>query len=138
MWRDALAHKAQAPYMNHELAGGALRSLAFCPYEDVLAAGHVGGLSTLLVPGAGEPNFDSLVADPYEKGPQRREREVHQLLQKLQPDMIVLDPTTIGQVGGRYGVSIGYSVRCFTSCSRIDRAQRYHHWPGGWRLYVRM
>ena len=98
VWRDALSSKAQAPYMNHELAGGALRSLTFCPYEDVLAAGHAGGLSTLLVPGCGEPNFDSLVADPYERAPARREKEVHQLLQKLQPEMIVLDPTTIGQV----------------------------------------
>lgn len=98
VWKDALSSKAQAPYMNHELAGGALRSLAFCPYEDVLSAGHAGGLSTLLVPGSGEPNFDSLVADPYERASARREKEVYQLLQKLQPEMIVLDPTTIGQV----------------------------------------
>jgi len=52
----------------------------------------------VLTPGAGEPNFDSLVADPFQASRARREMEVHQLLQKLQPDMIVLDPSTIGQV----------------------------------------
>ena len=51
----------------------------------------------VLAPGAGEPNFDSLVADPFQAPRARREMEVHQLLQKLQPDMIVLDPSTIGQ-----------------------------------------
>ncbi len=51
----------------------------------------------MLAPGAGEPNFDSLVADPFQAPRARREMEVHQLLQKLQPDMIVLDPSTIGQ-----------------------------------------
>ncbi len=51
----------------------------------------------MLAPGAGEPNFDSLVADPFQASRARREMEVHQLLQKLQPDMIVLDPSTIGQ-----------------------------------------
>lgn len=52
----------------------------------------------MLVPGAGQPNFDSRVADPYQGKRARREQEVHQLLDKLRPDMIVLDPTTLGQV----------------------------------------
>ena len=52
----------------------------------------------MLVPGSGEPNFDSYVADPYQRARARQEQEVHQLMDKLQPDMIVVDPTTIGQV----------------------------------------
>lgn len=52
VWQDALGSKTQSPYLVHNLAGGALAQLAFCPYEDVLAAGHAGGLSTMLVPGA--------------------------------------------------------------------------------------
>lgn len=63
-----------------------------------MAVGHSGGVSTMLIPGAGEPNFDSYVADPYQRAKARQEQEVHLLLDKLQPDMIVLDPTTIGQV----------------------------------------
>ncbi|KAL0026553.1 hypothetical protein WJX77_006409 [Trebouxia sp. C0004] len=78
--------------------GGQLRDFHFCPYEDVVAVGHTGGVSTMLVPGSGEPNFDSYVADPYQRARARQEQEVHQLMDKLQPDMIVLDPTTIGQI----------------------------------------
>ena len=66
--------------------------------QDVLGIGHAEGFSTMLVPGAGEPNFDSWVADPYQSKRARREQEVRQLLDKLKPEMIVLDPTSIGQV----------------------------------------
>lgn len=98
VWKDALGGKQQSPYMTHTLAGGTLRDLRFCPYEDVLGIGHSGGMSTMLVPGAGEPNFDSFVADPFQTRKQRREAEVHGLLDKLQPEMIVLDPGAITQV----------------------------------------
>lgn len=99
VWREALSDQPREPYMRHVLGGvGGLVSLRFCPWEDVLAAGHAGGLSSLLVPGAGEPRFDSRVANPFASVRERREQEVALLLDKLQPDSIVLDPDTVGQV----------------------------------------
>ena len=99
VWKDAFAEeKAQSPYMTHTVTTGVLSALRFCPYEDVLALGHTGGVSTMLVPGAGEPNFDSFVANPFQTRKQRREQEVHQLLDKLQPEMITLDPEAVGRV----------------------------------------
>ena len=50
-----------------------------------------------LCAGAGEPNFDSYVANPYASLRERREGEVAALLDKLQPNTIVLDPNTIGR-----------------------------------------
>ncbi|XP_021891334.1 U3 small nucleolar RNA-associated protein 7 [Carica papaya] len=52
----------------------------------------------LAIPGSGEPNFDSWVANPYETSKQRREKEVRSLLDKLPPETIMLDPTKIGTV----------------------------------------
>lgn len=51
VWRDALATKAAAPYLNHLVSGGGERveNLRFCPYDDVLAVGHSGGIASLLV-----------------------------------------------------------------------------------------
>jgi U3 small nucleolar RNA-associated protein 7 len=77
---------------------GGIQSLRFCPYEDVLGVGCAGGISSVLIPGAGEPNFDSFVANPFQGKKERQEQEVVQLLDKLQPETIMLDPAAVGKV----------------------------------------
>ncbi|KAF6146179.1 hypothetical protein GIB67_005827 [Kingdonia uniflora] len=97
VWRDSSGNHDYRPYMNHSMVKGyQIEKVAFRPYEDVLALGHSMGFSCTLVPGSGEPNFDSWVANPFETAKQRREKEIHSLLDKLQPETIVLDPTNIG------------------------------------------
>ena len=98
VWKDALGGKAKAPYMNHQQELGQIRQIRFCPYEDVLGIGHANGFSSILIPGAGEPNYDSFVANPFQTRKERREHEVHSLLEKLQPDTIVLDPQGVGNI----------------------------------------
>ena len=69
--------------MTHPIPQRPLTSVRFCPFQDVLTIGHSGGLSSILVPGSGEPNFDSSEADPFENKRVRREREVKGLLDKV-------------------------------------------------------
>ncbi|GMN33303.1 hypothetical protein TIFTF001_004081 [Ficus carica] len=84
-------------YMNHSMVKGyQIGKVLFRPYEDVLAIGHSMGWSSILIPGSGEPNFDSWVANPFETSKQRSEKEVRSLLDKLPPETIMLDPTKIG------------------------------------------
>ncbi|KXS10732.1 BING4CT-domain-containing protein [Gonapodya prolifera JEL478] len=98
IWKDAFKTKQKSPYMTHFIPSQSVTRARFCPFEDVLGISHTGGFSSLIVPGAGEPNFDALEANPYETAKQRKEREVRQLLDKLQPDMITLNPDFIGGV----------------------------------------
>ncbi|KAF3677380.1 putative SEC12-like protein 1-like isoform X2 [Capsicum annuum] len=86
-------------YMTHSVAKGyQVKKATFRPYEDVLSIGHSMGRTSILIPGFGEPNFDSWVANPFETSKQRREKEVCSLLEKLPPESIMLDPKKIGKI----------------------------------------
>ncbi|KAH9475805.1 putative U3 small nucleolar RNA-associated protein 7 [Psilocybe cubensis] len=85
-------------YMTHPIPHRPLTSVRFAPFQDILTVGHSAGLSSVLVPGSGEPNFDSREADPFENKKARSEREVKALLDKIQPDLITLDPEMVGNL----------------------------------------
>lgn len=102
VWKDAFTtgEKQRSPYMTHTIPGSKISNVQFCPFEDILGVGHAKGLSSLIVPGSGEANFDGLEINPFMNASRegRRENEVRELMNKLQPEMIVLDPTSIGSL----------------------------------------
>jgi len=65
--------------------GADIADIHFTPYEDVMGIGHSLGVSSIIVPGSGEPNFDSFEANPYQTNKQLREATVHSLLEKVIP-----------------------------------------------------
>ncbi|GAB7344649.1 hypothetical protein MBLNU457_3132t1 [Dothideomycetes sp. NU457] len=95
---DTAQTKVQSPYMAWGGEGQSIARVRFCPFEDVLGIGHSSGFSSLIVPGAGEANYDALELNPYETVKQRQEAEVKSLLNKLQPEMISLNPDFIGDL----------------------------------------
>jgi U3 small nucleolar RNA-associated protein 7 len=90
--------KIKSPYMAWGGEGKRIEQVRWCPYEDLLGVSHDKGFSSIIVPGAGEPNFDALEANPYENTKQRQEAEVKSLLNKLQPEMISLNPEYIANL----------------------------------------
>ena len=85
------------PYLYFHRPHCYISDLQFVPYEDVLGIGHSKGFSSILVPGSGEPNFDTFVDNPFMKTKQLREHVVSSLLTKVQPEMIQLEPDFIGK-----------------------------------------
>ncbi|EFE41488.1 hypothetical protein TRV_03773 [Trichophyton verrucosum HKI 0517] len=90
--------KVKSPYMAWGGEGQRVEGIRWCPYEDVLGIAHDKGFSSMIVPGAGEPNFDAMEVNPYETTKQRQEAEVKSLLTKLQPEMISLNPDFVGNL----------------------------------------
>ena len=54
------------------------------------------GFSSVIVPGAGVPYFDSFENNPFETKKQKREALVHKLLEKLPAETITIDPNVLG------------------------------------------
>ncbi|KAG5672570.1 hypothetical protein PVAND_002687 [Polypedilum vanderplanki] len=75
-----------------------IKSLQFVPYEDVMGIGSKNGFSSILVPGSGEANFDTLEQNPFRTKLQRREHEVKLLLEKIPAELITLDTSQIVNV----------------------------------------
>jgi U3 small nucleolar RNA-associated protein 7 len=102
VWSAAsLQIKARDPYMHHAMPGCApVETLCFRPFEDVCGIGHAKGISSIVIPGSGEPNLDTseYQTNPMQDAKQRQEAEVRALLDKLQPDMIGLDADQVGGV----------------------------------------
>ncbi|KAJ4859809.1 hypothetical protein T069G_04797 [Trichoderma breve] len=90
--------RVRHPYMKWGREGKAVECVRWCPFEDVLGISHDKGFSSIIVPGAGEANFDAFEANPFETAKQRQETEVKGLLNKLSPEMIALDPNFIGNI----------------------------------------
>ncbi|KAL0265673.1 UNVERIFIED_CONTAM: hypothetical protein PYX00_011387 [Menopon gallinae] len=62
--------------------------MRFCPYEDILTTGHQQGVSNLIVPGSGDPVFDTVEDNPFETKRERQNREVKLLLEKVPYEFI--------------------------------------------------
>ncbi|KAL0489087.1 WD repeat-containing protein [Acrasis kona] len=107
----ALAHKNKVvvyqscgalnkPYLTHYTPAN-IGSLSFCPFEDILGVGHTKGVSSVLIPGSGEPKFDSRMPNPYCDDKFIKDWNVRSLLDKLPFDSICLDDGAIGTSGTR-------------------------------------
>jgi len=78
VWKNYIHTEAKEPYLMHQIPflvpapefarskKSAVHKLGFCPFEDVLGIGHQGGFSSIVTPGAGEPNIDTYANNPYQ------------------------------------------------------------------------
>jgi U3 small nucleolar RNA-associated protein 7 len=103
------------PYMVQQYPKRPITGLDFCPFEDILGVSHVDGMASMVVPGAGEPSFETSAPNPYSTSKQRREAEIGSLLDKLRPETIALDVNFIG------GVDPDPAARLVEMRSRIEQ-----------------
>jgi U3 small nucleolar RNA-associated protein 7 len=68
--------------MTHLHPSTSIQDVHFSPYEDVLGYGHTGGVSSIIIPGAGSAHYNQVGTNPNETKKQRRDGEVYALLEK--------------------------------------------------------
>lgn len=85
--RIAVLKNFDEPYMQHK-APGIISSLEFCKHEDILSIGHKNGFSTVVIPGSGDPVYDTNEDSPFVTVKERKNLEVKKLLEKIPFDLI--------------------------------------------------
>lgn len=99
IWKDFI-NSNDVLYMRHRTMGKIVSSLDFCNYEDILCVGHSEGISNIIIPGSGDPVYDSYEDSPFMSRKMRSEKEVRDLLQKIPYELI----STESVVGSLYKV----------------------------------
>lgn len=97
VYKDFTRVPPQKPYMRHR-EPSIIHDISFVNYEDVLGVGHQKGLSSILIPGSGEANFDAFESNPFMTSSQRKEMEVKALLDKIPANLITLDSRELAKV----------------------------------------
>ncbi|XP_055906492.1 WD repeat-containing protein 46 [Eupeodes corollae] len=97
MYRNLFVESDSQPYLQQS-CDDFIHGLRFCPYEDILGLSTAKGFQSMIVPGSGEPNYDAREDNPYQTKTQRKEFEVHALLEKIPPELISLNPNEIAGV----------------------------------------
>jgi U3 small nucleolar RNA-associated protein 7 len=118
--------KLPQPYLNLPLPALTASSTKFCPYDDLLCIGHQRGISSLLVPGSGEANFDSAEADVFETYTRRRERDVRGVMEKIRPELITMDTGLLGTIREDKGPETfaEREARSFRQLGRMERLRK--------------
>ncbi|WUR05063.1 WD40 repeat domain-containing protein [Vairimorpha necatrix] len=85
------ANKKDVSYLKHREVGKNISSLQFKNYEDILTIGHSKGVSNIIVPGSGDPTYDTFEDSPFITTRQKQDREVNMLLDKIPHTLIGKD-----------------------------------------------
>lgn len=98
IWKGFIDSSNDILYMRHRTSGRAVSSLDFCNHEDILCIGHSSGISNIIVPGSGDPVYDSYEDSPFMSKRMRRDKEVKSLLEKIPYELISIE----SRVGSLY------------------------------------
>lgn len=117
--------KTPGVYLTLPLPGLTANNIKFCPFDDVLGVGHGRGVSSLLVPGSGEANFDSGEADVFESYSRRRERDVRSVMDKIPSALITMDTDFLGHIAPEKGgtTHAERESRSFRQLGRLERLE---------------
>lgn len=86
-------------FLKHRIVGSPITSLNFKNFEDILTVGHLNGVSNLIIPGSGDPTYDTLENSPFLTTKQKQEKEVKMLLDKIPFNFIGKDILVLNEKG---------------------------------------
>ena len=97
IWRSD-DFETKRPSTGFKLGNCTVKETRFCPFEDYLGIGHSSGAKIIMAANSCIEAFDSSEINLYATKKQRQELEVRSLLDKLAPETIQLDTSTILEI----------------------------------------